>query len=500
MITRCCLCLWALGVAGCGQSQGRPVSQPTVQTTVELPNARTIADVAAKVTPSVVSIFSERDVQGRAVHGDPAFDLYFGHLGDRSRRSERSLGSGVIISADGVIITNNHVVAQAGKIRVALTDGRELAATVVGTDPESDVAVLRVNARNLPAITLADSARARIGDLVLAIGNPFGIGQTVTMGIISATGRANIGITDYEDFIQTDAAINPGNSGGPLVDMNGRLIGINTAIVSRSGGYQGIGFAIPSNMVIQAKDSILVHGKVIRGWLGVATQEVTEDVARSLKLTPRTGVLVSDVTAGGPAALAGISRGDVILSIDGVKTNESIRLRNIIALAGKGKRVRIEVHRNGQTRNLDVVLAELPTDAGALMEESDIFDGVSVRELDDTARRLLRAPSQLRGIVVTEIDPRSAAAAMGLRVGDVIVEVNGVPTPSLEAFRRAAHASANDVVLLAYRDGTTLLMSRSRCGRSRTPCDRASARTSSVARSISRRSIYCVVCRFGYPD
>jgi Do/DeqQ family serine protease len=324
---------------------------------VVLPSGQSIADVAERVTPSVVNVFSERQTTRPRI-GDPLGELF----GAPHPRRALSLGSGVIITADGTIVTNYHVVAHAETIRVALKDGRELRAKLVGTDPRSDVAVLHVDAHELPAIHTADVTKLRVGDLVLAIGNPFGIGQTVTMGIISATGRANLGITEVEDFIQTDAAINPGNSGGALVDMDGELVGLNTAIVSGSGGYQGIGFAIPSNIVVQVADQLVRHGRVVRGWLGVSIQDLTGDVAEALQLPPRSGVLVADVASGGPAARAGVKRGDVIVAINHVRTNDAAHVRNLIALAGP-THVGIELVRAGKPLERDVLLTEAPRES-----------------------------------------------------------------------------------------------------------------------------------------
>ncbi|MBZ0235681.1 MAG: DegQ family serine endoprotease [Deltaproteobacteria bacterium] len=443
---------------------------PPASPGVQLPAGATTADVAARVMPSVVNVFSERKAdRPRATPflSDPFFDHFF----DLPRRPgfrnpnerERSLGSGVIVSSDGVILTNNHVVDRGDEIRVALHDGRELDAKIVGTDPESDVAVLRVDAKNLPAIEVADSSQIRVGDLVLAVGNPFGIGQTVTMGIISATGRANMGITDYEDFIQTDAAINPGNSGGALVDMNGRLIGINTAIVSRSGGYQGVGFAIPSNMALQVKDAILGHGKVMRGWLGVTIQNVTEDLAHSMNLQARRGVLVSDVTPGSPAAKAGIARGDVILSVNGHATNTSAQLRNRIAHAGKAARVTLEVERDRKPRTVEVTLGEIPNggEGGPAQKvEGGLLGGITVQPLDRAARNRHGIPDSIEGVLVTKTDP--SRADIGLREGDVIVEVNRKATTTVDAFRKAAKESDDGVLLLVYRDGATVFMSFNR--------------------------------------
>ena len=467
-----------LAVAGCHREpQACPpvtpataaVAPPPTHATVTLPGGTTIADVATKVTPSVVNVFSERSVarpEMSPYSNDPFFHFFFdvpeGMPLRREPQRERSLGSGVIVSSDGVILTNNHVVDHADKVRVALRDGRELDAKVVGTDPESDVAVLRVSAKNLPAIEIADSSKIRVGDLVLAIGNPFGLGQTVTMGIISATGRANMGITDYEDFIQTDAAINPGNSGGALVDMEGKLVGINTAIVSRSGGYQGVGFAIPSNMAVQVKDAILGHGKVTRGWLGVAVQNVTDDLARSMDLPAHRGVIVSDVTPGSPAAKAGIVHGDVILSVDGHPTDTSTQLRNAVALAGKGAHARVEVEHERHARTIDVVLGEVPVVNTAQPVKDGLLSGLSVAPLDAASRRYNNVPDGVAGVLVSQIEPGSAAAEIGLRAGDVIVEVDRRETPDLEAFRNAARAARDSVLLLVFRDGATIYMSLTR--------------------------------------
>jgi Do/DeqQ family serine protease len=343
----------------------QPARPAPSSATVQLPSGRTIADVAAQVTPSVVNVFSERRIRGDSAPGftDPFFQYFFGvpRGVQRAPQRERSLGSGVIVSPDGIVLTSNHVVDNAETIKVALKDGRDLEARLVGTDPQSDIAVLRVDQDQLPAIEIADSSKTRIGDLVLAIGNPFGIGQTVTMGIISAVGRANMGITDYEDFIQTDAAINPGNSGGALVDMDGKLVGIATAIASQTGGYQGIGFAIPSNMAMQVETEILHSGKVTRGWLGIATRDVTSDLARAMDLTPHHGALVADVSRGSPAARAGVQRGDVITAIDGTAINDAGQLRTVVALAGKDRRVAVQFERHGKPMTIQATLGEVPS-------------------------------------------------------------------------------------------------------------------------------------------
>jgi Do/DeqQ family serine protease len=322
-------------------AQERP---PSSREAVLISGGHSIADVAAAVTPCVVSVVSEMDA-GDSWFSEPGHHVY-------------SLGSGVIVSSDGVIITNSHVVAQASRIAVAFKDGRTLEAKLVGTDPKSDIAVVRVDAKDLPPIAVADSSKLRIGEVVLAIGNPFGIGQTVTMGIVSALSRVDLGITEYGDFIQTDAAINPGNSGGALVNMEGQLVGINTAIVSRIGGYQGLGFAIPSRMAIQIKNSLVEHGKVIRGWLGVGVQDLTYERAQSLHL--QRGVMISDVTPNGPGARAGLERGDVLVAIDGVQMIDAGQVRNFVAMTATGKKVQLDLRRNGRAQLIEVNLGQEP--------------------------------------------------------------------------------------------------------------------------------------------
>jgi serine protease Do len=446
----------------------------TVPVTENAPNLNalegSIALVSQKVTPSVVSVFSEKTIRLEPdlmpFYHDPFFPFHQPNT-PRSQKAQ-SLGSGVIVSSDGVIITNSHVVSEAEKIRVALKDGRELDAKLVGTDPKSDIAVLKVNAEDLPTISIADSSKIQVGDIVLAIGNPFGLRQTVTMGIISAVGRANMGITDYEDFIQTDAAINPGNSGGALVNIRGELVGINTAILSRSGGYQGIGFAIPSNMALQIKGALVKSGKVVRGWLGVAIQDVTEDLAGSLGLTPRIGVLVSDVTSDSPAQKAGIRRGDVITAINGAKINESSQLRNLIALSGKGEKIHVDLARDGKEQTMEVTLGEQPSETEQTTilpretQEIGVFEGVAVQELDASTRKQLRVPSTIEGVIVTSVDSESPAADVGLREGDVIVEINRVPIHSVDAFQKAASTNQDQALALVYRDSSTIFMALSK--------------------------------------
>lgn len=330
-----------------------------------------LSGVAQRVMPAVVNISSMRVYRTpgqrppSSFFRDPFFRDFFGEdffrfFGIPRERVERSLGSGVIVTRNGYIATNNHVVSQATQVKVSLADKREFNAEIVGTDPKTDVALLKIDGKGLPTIRLGDSDKALVGDIVLAIGNPFGIGQTVTMGIISAKGRSNVGIVDYEDFIQSDAAINPGNSGGALVNIEGDLVGINTAIVSRTGGYQGIGFAIPSNMAKAVMKGLLEHGKVIRGWLGASVQEVTPQIAAEFRLQSSTGALIVEVYPRSPAARAGLRRGDIILQYGDEQVERAVELRNLVTAMPAGTEAKLNAWRNGEVRELTVVIEELP--------------------------------------------------------------------------------------------------------------------------------------------
>ena len=310
----------------------------------------TYADAVVRAAPAVANLYTTKVVNknARPLFEDPQFRHFFGNNEPKQRRMESSLGSAVLMSPEGYLLTNNHVVAGADQIVVALKDGRETHARVIGSDPETDLAVLKIDLKNLPAITIGRSDTLRIGDIALAIGNPFGVGQTTTMGIISATGRNQLGLNNYEDFIQTDAAINPGNSGGALVDANGNLTGINTAIFSKSGGSQGIGFAIPINLAMEVMKSIIEHGQVIRGWLGIEVQPLTAELAESFGLAGRTGIVVAGIFRDGPAQKAGLQLGDVILSIDGAPASDGRRSMNQVARIKPSDKVSIVVMRNGK--------------------------------------------------------------------------------------------------------------------------------------------------------
>ncbi|AZE71038.1 Outer membrane stress sensor protease DegS [Pseudomonas synxantha] len=345
--------------------------QQAPQTNTVVQGPVTYADAVTIAAPAVVNLYTTKVINKPAhpLFEDPQFRRYFGDNGPKQRRMESSLGSGVIMSPEGYILTNNHVTSGADQIVVALRDGRETLARVVGSDPETDLAVLKIDLKNLPSITLGRSDGLRVGDVALAIGNPFGVGQTVTMGIISATGRNQLGLNSYEDFIQTDAAINPGNSGGALVDANGNLTGINTAIFSKSGGSQGIGFAIPVKLAMEVMKSIIEHGQVIRGWLGIEVQPLTKELAESFGLTGRPGIVVAGIFRDGPAQKAGLQLGDVILSIDGAPAGDGRKSMNQVARIKPTDKVAIQVMRNGKEIKLSAEIGLRPPPATAPVKE-----------------------------------------------------------------------------------------------------------------------------------
>ena len=438
-----------LGSTDLGRAEPEPprppaVPLPPVDFTHE---GVTMADVVARVIPSVVNISSHHGrTHGR---GDEAGD---------------SLGSGVIVSADGLVVTNNHVVEGNRGITVHLSDGRSIEADVVGTDAPSDMALLRLRGSdlNLTPLSYGDSSALRQGDVVLAIGNPFGVGQTVTMGIVSAVGRADMGITEYEDFIQTDAAINPGNSGGALVNMRGELIGINTAILSRSGGAQGIGFAVPTSMVKPIVEQVRLHGRVRRGFLGVGIQDLTPELATEMGLSGAPeGVLVSDVQEDGPAAKGDVKTGDVILTVNGMRTRWAGDLRNQVAMLGPGAKAKLEIMREGKKLPLTVTLSEKPDEQTAVEKapsDASPLAGLNLRDMSAEIRARLRAPAKLGGVVVAEVAPGSPAEEAGLHEGDVITHIDRKPvnqTSQLKAFDLEKKAN---ILVRVWRNGTNLFI------------------------------------------
>jgi serine protease Do len=414
--------------------------------------------VVKKVAPSVVKVqVSERAklVSTQELPpflNQPGFREFFGdQFGQSGRRgsvrqpAQEGLGSGVIVSADGYVLTNSHVVKGADKIQVTLGDGRDLTAKVVGSDPQTDLAVIKIDAKDLPALTFADSDKVEVGDRVLAVGNPFGIGQTVTSGMVSGLGRATMGL-DYEDFIQTDAAINPGNSGGALVDGEGRLVGVNTAILSRTGGFQGIGFAIPANLARNVMEQLVANGKVVRGYLGVTMQDINTELADQLKLTTRSGALVADVVPDSPADKAGLKGGDVITQLEGKPVVDSRHLKLTVANYAPGQKVSAQVLRDNKKVDVQLTVATRPTDRALARadgrrgnnlepeenEDTGTLNGVGVGELDSQARQEFDVPSKVRGALVTSVDPDSPAAAAGLQPGDVIQEINRHPVKTAD--------------------------------------------------------------------
>ena len=465
--------LGGLGIAGADHAL---TSNPPVEMKFANANQATnhmgFAPVVKEVLPAVVTISSSKVVKTQTGFGqlpmdDPLFRQFFGDTGPQSnmprQQREQGLGSGVIMSPNGYIITNNHVVDGATDITVTLSDKREFKAKVIGTDSKTDIAVLKVDAAALPSIVVGDSSKVQVGDYALAVGNPFGVGKTVTMGIVSAMGRTNLGIEDYEDFIQTDAPINPGNSGGALVNDRGELIGINTAIISHGAdGSQGIGFAIPVNLARTVMDDILKDGKVTRAYLGILPQDVTPAIKQAFGAKDTSGALVGDVTPDSPAARIGLQRGDIILDLDGKPVADANDLRMRISMAQPSTTVKLKVFRGGAERDLTATLAELPTQeatakSGGSGSESAL-SGVSVEDLDAQSARQLRLPPNASGVVVTQISPSSPAADSGLQRGDVIQEVNRQPVHNTADFARAVRDSKDKTLLLVNRQGNTMYL------------------------------------------
>jgi len=449
--------------------------------------SRAFSSVAKKVSPSVVAIQVEAKVP---VQQGPQFMLPFGQdpMADEFLRrffggqippgipgpqqphrapqqpQNRVMGQGsgfVFKVKSGVlkdktyIMTNNHVVDHADKIRVKFKNGKEYLAKITGRDPLSDVAVIEINTDDHPALKIGDSSRLEVGEWVIAIGNPFGLSYTVTVGVVSAKGRTGIGINDYEDFIQTDAAINPGNSGGPLVNIYGEVIGMNTAIFSRSGGNMGIGFAIPVNLAMAVADQLIEKGEVVRGYLGVVIQQMTSDLADSFGLQPGEGVLVAQVTDGSPAAQAGLQQGDVIIAFKGRKVTDVGEFRNRVALTPPGTRADLTVLRDGEKKSLKVVIGKLNKDLQvAQAPEQDAEElGLVVQTLTPALARQFRIPVA-KGVVVTEVAPGSVAAMAGIRPGTVILQVNRKRVRTAAEFAKAIQQSkAKKRVLLLIRQG-----------------------------------------------
>ncbi len=428
------------------------------------------ASIVKKVEPAVVFVQVSKTIKGGGPGGmagdpfglfnDPFFQRFFGpQFQPRQRQprqfKQRGAGSGFIITSDGYIMTNNHVVGEADEIDVKLSDGRKFKAKVIGTDPKSDVAVIKIDAKQLPTIPLGDSEKLEVGEWVLAIGNPFGLAHTVTVGVVSAKGRSHLGINDYEDFIQTDAAINPGNSGGPLINIHGEVIGMNTAIFSRSGGSMGIGFAIPINMAKAVKNQLIKNGKVVRGWLGVIIQDIDENLAESFGLKSSEGVLVAEVSPDSPAAKGGLKQGDVILKLNGKTVNDVGELRNKIALTSPGTTVKFDILRDGKKKAIKVKIGEQP-DARIVSKANHELLGKLGMVVQDLTPELAQqfGYKEGEGVLVAEVEPGSPAASVGIRPGQLIEETNRVSVHDMKEFLEALKISEKTGrVLFRIRDG-----------------------------------------------
>jgi serine protease Do len=406
------------------------------------------------VTPAVVTVYTTKQAQGSRRMIMPFLEE---NVPGQRRRPESGQGSGVVVGSDGVILTNNHVIDGADRIEVQLQGARgRVVATLVGADPKTDLAVLRIDAKGLPVITFADSDRVRVGDLAFAIGNPFGVGPSVSMGIVSATGRGGVGIVDYEDFIQTDASINPGNSGGALVDSLGRLVGINTAIYSRGGGNIGIGFAVPANLAKRVKDQLLDGGKVVRGYLGVQIGELTPELARKFGGEAGTGALVGEVLDDSPAAKAGLVAGDVIVRADGRPVGDPRQLRLQIAGVAPGSEISLTVLRDGREQDVRVTVGELPGDpvvAGGGQPGEAGRLGVTLQDLTSQVRQQAQVPARIQGALITQVEDGSRAERAGLRPGMIITEVERRPVADASATVQQLRLASGDVLLRVWFEG-----------------------------------------------
>jgi len=460
------LTLAEVGVADRGDAFAEAAqAAPTDRAVSPFTLPQSYADVAEIAMPAVVNISTDKVVENNFRHpfqNDPFFRRFFEMPDDDTHRGqeriEHSLGSGIVISDDGYILTNSHVVEQATKIRVSFRNNEEHEARVIGTDPQTDIALIKIDASRLAYLNLGDSKRLRIGEEVMAIGNPFGVGQTVTKGIVSALGRS-IGLIDYEDLIQTDATINPGNSGGPLVNMNAEVIGMSTAILSRSGGSHGIAFAIPSAMIARVLPELREHGTVQRAWLGVQIRPVNQAMADYYGLAHPRGVLIDNVNEDTPAERAGLKEGDIILSVDGTEVNATSELRNKISLSPVGHESDLRIIRDGREKSVAVKLEALPESdqlasrgGDQPREDEEGIEGVRVQELSDRLRVGANIPDDIDGVLVVEVAPASNAAREGLSRGDVIIEVDRQRVSGLNDYRELAARNLDKPVLLRVYD------------------------------------------------
>ncbi len=435
-------------------------------------SAKAFSSVVKKAGPAVVYVSVEKAANSFAHQGqpemfnDPFFQRFFGKQFQQPKQpqspfKQHGAGSGFIISENGLILTNNHVVEGADSIRIRLADKREFPASVIGTDPQSDVALIKIDGTGLPTLPMGDSDKLEVGEWVIAIGSPFELSQTVTVGVVSAKGRSRMGINDYENFIQTDAAINPGNSGGPLLNIYGEVIGINTALFSRSGGYMGIGFAIPINMARSIENQLRTTGTVIRGWLGVMIQDVDRDLAQSFGLDKAEGILVSQVSANSPAQKAGLKEGDIILSMNNGKLTDVTDLRNRIAMIVPDNSVTFDIIRDGQRKTIKVVIGEQPSDFSEVTRLHQKKNnpatlgrmGLSLQEL---TRQLAEqfGYEKGQGVIITRVEPNSPADKVGLQAGQLIEEVDKVRVRTIAELKKAIKKARNPKqILLRVRAG-----------------------------------------------
>jgi serine protease Do len=472
--------IWGGQALTTSHASGNSAANPSPAAVAPAAPANGFTEVAKLVTPTVVNIttvMSAKISDGQSIPDElrDRMEEFFGKpFGPRGRgqqvppepRGPRTggQGSGVIVSPDGFILTNNHVIENAREVNVTLPDKREFKGKIVGTDPKTDLAVVKIEADNLPAVAWGDASKLQVGEYVLAVGNPFGLNSTVTLGIVSAVGRGHMGITQYEDFIQTDAAINPGNSGGALVNTKGELVGINTAIFSQSGGYQGVGFAVSTTMGKPIYESLVKTGKVVRGYLGVGIQDLNQDLAKSFGLKDAKGALVSDVKEDSPADQAGIKQGDIITKYQGLPIEDAVALQRLVTRTLVGSKVPVTVIRDGRERDVTVTVHEQPdTTKIAKVEtgETDYaFAGVAVQDLDQETAKELGLKGKTQGVVVTKVEPDSGAQKAGLMPGDVIKEINRQPVKSVKDFEKMSSGvkKGDSVLILINRRGNSLFL------------------------------------------
>jgi serine protease Do len=466
-------------------ASGTP-SPATVASPVAALPANGFTEVAKAVTPAVVNIttvISEKVADGRSMPDElrERMEEFFGGpngpFGPRGFRGPQGpgepprghrgggQGSGVIVSPDGYVLTNNHVIDGAREVTVTLPDKREFQGKIVGADPKTDLAVVKIDGQNLPSVAWGDASKLQVGEYVLAVGNPFGLNSTVTLGIVSALGRGRMGITQYEDFIQTDAAINPGNSGGALVNTRGELVGINTAIFSQNGGYQGVGFAVPTSMSKPIYESLIKTGKVVRGYLGIGIQDLNHDLAKSFGIKDSKGALVSDVKEDGPADQGGLKQGDVITSYQGSPVEDAVALQRMVTSTSVGSKVPVKIMRDGREKELTITIGEqhdaTKTAKAESGEKDYAFAGVAVQDLDKDTAKELGMKGKAQGVVVTSVEPDSGADKAGLMPGDVIREINRQPVKSVKEFEKVSSAvkKGDNVLILINRRGNALFLS-----------------------------------------